>query len=618
MKNSQVEVDAVQDVADVADVAVGAQYPTIIAPLSQLRHCDKYQMRHTPTAAADEGLEALGESLCIVQLQNLIGYEVDDGTIAIPAGGRRLTGFQMQRDKGKISPDHPVKVMLIPEALAAQASLIENEHRAAPHLADIYSAYANLRSSGMSVEEIALSQGVPVSGVQKLLALADVSPKLFDLFRQNSVSLATMQALASVPDHARQEAAWTATKHQSEDYRHYSIRRILAADEMPACSVLARYVKLADYEAAGGEVRRDLFAEDDDGVYVTNPALLTQLAATKLERSRKAKGLTQEGWGWIEYIPTFTQDMRKAYGGAQNSTDSTEEWDASVKALTGCVVHLQGDGTIAIERGLVRAEQRKALAALKKQSKAEGQEIKGLSLPAADTRPEHSQALLDRLAAQKVAAIQAELLKRSELPTRLFVAQMAGSVFGHRDHSKRWFDADINSAAADLISTDAALESSEAWKAIQAHEQMWKGLVPTDAQELTAWILEQPMDLVTRLQSYLVARSFYRYGSSWNYNGGKHIDSMAQLVDLDMAQWWTPTATSYFNHVSKAQIADALIASGETVVAGSMDDMKKGEFAKAAELAIAGKGWLPSPLHTHDVTTAPVVADDGNGDEAHE
>ncbi|MFJ3465895.1 ParB/RepB/Spo0J family partition protein [Achromobacter spanius] len=600
MNNTQAEVSAVQNAAAVAPDA--PRFPTVVVPLSRLRMCDKYQMRRTATAEAVEGLKALGASLAIVQLQNVVGYEAEDGMIALPAGGRRLQAFQMQRDEGNISPDHPVSVLLIPESLAAQASIIENEHRAAPHLADVYAAYASLRSSGMSVEEIALSQGTTVGNVQKLLALADVSPALFALFRENSASLAMMQALASVPDHARQEAAWDASKNTHASYRVERIRSFLSADEIPARSTLVRYVTLQTYQDAGGEIRRDLFADDEDGVYLKSPDLVNELAKQKLARSRKVKALANEGWGWIEFIPTFDYDTRKAFGGGRNYLHSADDWDASVKALAGCVVHLEGDGSIGIDRGLVRAEDRKAVAALQKQAKAKGQEIKGLSLPAADTRPEHSQALLQRLAAQKVAAIQAELLKSTELATRLFVAQMSGSMFSRDDRTHRWFDASVNSAAYDLTKTDESLVDSAAWKAIEAQEQMWKGLVPTDAKARTVWILEQPMELVTRLQSYLVARSFYRTGTTWGDTNGAHIDSMASLIDLDMAAWWTATADSYFSHVSKAQIVDAVVAATDKETAAPLEGMKKGEAAKAAEVALAGKRWLPSPLQTETAT----------------
>lgn len=45
---------------------------------------------------------------------------------------------------------------------------------------------------------------------------------------------------------------------------------------------LVRFVGLDGYEAAGGGIRRDLFAEGDAGVYLTDAALLERLAQDKL------------------------------------------------------------------------------------------------------------------------------------------------------------------------------------------------------------------------------------------------------------------------------------------------------------------------------------------------
>src|ERR1019366_7540434 len=58
--------------------------------------------------------------------------------------------------------------------------------------------------------------------------------------------------------------------------------------------------KLADAEdlKAGGQVRRDLFAEDDEGVFILDQELLQSLAIAKLEKT--ADGLRKEGWKWVE------------------------------------------------------------------------------------------------------------------------------------------------------------------------------------------------------------------------------------------------------------------------------------------------------------------------------
>jgi ParB family chromosome partitioning protein len=49
----------------------------------------------------------------------------------------------------------------------------------------------------------------------------------------------------------------------------------------------AQFVGIAEYEAAGGTILRDLF-EPDDGGWLQDPALLDRLVAEKLEREVEA------------------------------------------------------------------------------------------------------------------------------------------------------------------------------------------------------------------------------------------------------------------------------------------------------------------------------------------
>jgi ParB family chromosome partitioning protein len=67
---------------------------------------------------------------------------------------------------------------------------------------------------------------------------------------------------------------------------------------------LVRFVGLDTYEAAGGGIRRDLFAEGDAGVYLTDAALLERLAQDKL--AGIAAEVKAEGWAWVDATPGVT------------------------------------------------------------------------------------------------------------------------------------------------------------------------------------------------------------------------------------------------------------------------------------------------------------------------
>lgn len=71
--------------------------------------------------------------------------------------------------------------------------------------------------------------------------------------------------------------------------------------------------------------------------------------------------------------------------------------------------------------------------------------------------------------------------------------------------------------------------------------------------------------------------------------------ALAQVLDLDTHDWWTPTAASYFEHVSKARALEAVGAFAPEQVA-RLSKLKKSDLASEAERLTAGTGWLPSML----------------------
>jgi ParB family transcriptional regulator, chromosome partitioning protein len=64
----------------------------------------------------------------------------------------------------------------------------------------------------------------------------------------------------------------------------------------------ARFVGLAAYEAAGGNILRDLF-EEDGGGWLEDVALLERLVAERLRT--EAETIAAEGWKWIEVAASF-------------------------------------------------------------------------------------------------------------------------------------------------------------------------------------------------------------------------------------------------------------------------------------------------------------------------
>ena len=79
------------------------------------------------------------------------------------------------------------------------------------------------------------------------------------------------------------------------------------------------------------------------------------------------------------------------------------------------------------------------------------------------------------------------------------------------------------------------------------------------------------------------------------------INEIANTLGVDYARYWKPTRAAYFEHVPKSRIE---VVVGEAVSPQSVAElrgMKKADAAAAAELRMAGSGWLPEVLRNREV-----------------
>ena len=86
----------------------------------------------------------------------------------------------------------------------------------------------------------------------------------------------------------------------SQGYRPsaWQVKRMLTEERVPAGTAIARFVGVDAYEAAGGPVLRDLFADEhENGVWLEDPKLLNDLAITNLTAA--ADELATR-WRWAE------------------------------------------------------------------------------------------------------------------------------------------------------------------------------------------------------------------------------------------------------------------------------------------------------------------------------
>ena len=255
-------------------------------PLSRLALAPENVRKTPPDPRADDELKASIAALGL--LENLVvraDGSVEDGRYAVIAGGRRLKALQELAADGTIGPNHSVPCLVKSgDVEPGEISLAENVVRIAMHPADQVAAFSKLVQDGQSVSAIAARFGASERIVEQRLRLGNVAPELLDAYRADEIDLEVLKAFAVTTDRERQMAVWEQVSAQGYHPSAWQVKRLLTEERVPGESAIARFVGVNAYEAAGGQVLRDLFAHDDEsGVWFEDPVLLEKLAMRKLQ-----------------------------------------------------------------------------------------------------------------------------------------------------------------------------------------------------------------------------------------------------------------------------------------------------------------------------------------------
>lgn len=623
----------------------------ILVPLSRLVSRPKGRnVRKTPRMSIPELAASIQR---VGLLQNLIVTVTADGEhYEVVAGGRRLAALKLLAKKSRISKEWGVPCLRVADGTARTASLTENVQREAMHPADQFEAFAALVMEGRSIEDIAADFSVTPLVVQRRLKLANVSPRLLADYRAEAVSLDQLMALAITDDHAAQEAAFydapTWQRHPSY------LRERLTEREMDAHHhPLVRFVGLDAYEAAGGGIRRDLFAEGDTGVYLTDAALLEGLAQDKL--ASLATEVKAEGWAWVDATPSVTHAdlhtfqraprerrepnkreasrietlqaklhaLAEAVDAAldaddedkadalqeegerlgeqlQALEDGLQDYSANVKAAAGAIVTIDRNGAAVVHRGLMREAEARALRTLERLRQGFGgedaaNEDEGEDAPKTAAM---SDRLAQRLSAHRTAALQIEVARH---PSVALAAVVHGMVQTVLQGSRYGLNRDSLPLGVRLTVQDRLESLAPDWPespaavALRERQQVAGVALSQDSAELFAALLTKPQDELVRLLAVCVAATVDAVTPRATVQ--QPGATLAQAVGLDMAAWWQPTAEGYFKHISKAAILDAVGEYAPEHVT-RLAKLKKADIASEAERLADGTGWMPAIFRT--------------------
>jgi ParB family chromosome partitioning protein len=580
-------------------------------------------------------------------LQNLNVVLAADGEhYEVVAGRRRLAALKLLVKRRKLAKDFEVACLLGSDAAARTVSLTENVQREAMHPADQFEAFADLVAEGRPIEDIAADFGVTPLVVQRRLKLANVSPRLLADYRADSVTLE--QLLAITDDHAAQEAAF----YESPQWQRSpeALRDHLTHEEIDANrDALAKFVGVQVYEQAGGAVRRDLFADEQNGIFLTDAALLESLTKDRLVPV--AEQVQAEGWGWVDVAPRATyadlhqfqrmrskrrepskaeakrlarleaqqrklqdrlddenEDMTDEQAqAAQDEMDTLgNELEAIERTLVvypprtmptaGAVVSLDHMGGVIVHRGLLREEQAKALREQERDGHGAGDAAEGGG-EQQEAKLTISEKLVKRLSAHRTAALQAEVALHPQVALVAVVHRLALRVI-HDAH----YGSPINITAnpqdrLEQFAPDVA--EGPAAVGMRQVREAWADRLPSDPDALFAELLAMPQQELLSLLALCVGFTVTAIASR---EDEAPAAALAQAVGLDMHAWWTPTAAGYFDHVSKAKALEGVqaFATGEV---NRLGKLKKAQIASEAERLAAGTGWLPAMFRAQEVAT---------------
>ena len=143
------------------------------------------------------------------------------------------------------------------------------------------------------------------------------------------------------------------------------------------------------------------------------------------------------------------------------------------------------------------------------------------------------------------------------------------------------------------------MESSAAWVKVQTERAVWAERLPESLEDFFPWLLTQDQATVLQLLTFVVAVTVTGiYGTEPDRQSN---DALARALGLDMGTWWTATASSYFNHVSKSRILEVVTEAVNANAASPLAALKKGAAVTGAEQTMAGSRWLPTVLRVRSV-----------------
>jgi ParB family chromosome partitioning protein len=620
--------------------------------MTQIQQIALQDLRFSPSNVRKTGSTDIDDLMASLEaegvLNNLVVTAGNDGLYYVEDGGRRLRALHQMDEDGRLPAAlREVPCKIVDADNAVEAGLSANIIRMAMHPADEFVAFKRLVDDGNTVDEIATRFGKSPRYIAQRLKLANVRPELFELYREDGMTLDQLVALASTDNHEMQRQAWETAAGDWERQPH-ALRKYLARDSIGAGEALATFVGLDAYESAGGRVQRNLFNDD---VRLTNLALLDSLAMDKLEAI--AQQHRDAGWSWAEarinmayeeraefprllfagqeppeLFGTLEDEARHAVLDARQTEiydidedslseeeknslqDELQRIEAELSDIDDRMVQVYPDEVKGKSGVLVFTDNsglNVSYARLRPGEKA-GKDGKVSGAPAANAKQEKpkkadlSDAVRTSLAAHRSEVARLHIIRDPTLALCLLI---------HRLLQSHWPNTyGRNGVCIDTGRTSEAAKVADVHKAVRtALADEVKKLSAIPKRDTLQWLMAQTDAQRLDILALLVANSFD--GITAYRDGHETVADIHQIVGFDMADHWNPTVDDFLGRIHGDLVVQAVTEAKGKDAAATLTGLKKAERVATAGKLLAGTGWLPKLLRGADYgkkkATAPVA-----------
>lgn len=214
--------------------------------------------------------------------------------------------------------------------------------------------------------------------------------------------------------------------------------------------------------------------------------------------------------------------------------------------------------------------------------------------------------LTDELLAHKTLGLRVAIVDAPELALRLLAFTLAAAFIGEASASCLSIRVD-NAEVARSISR----AQSKARDEIAAIETAWRSRLPVNPEELWASIQTMAPSHLFELVAVAIASGIdlRRVGPLSGMEARQELgETLCAAAGLDMSKYWQASIDSYFAHIRKDAIVEAIVEVSPHLDRAALGKAAKKEVLARAKKAFKRVNWLPPVLRTGARTEAPAIS----------